>query len=146
MDLANEVIENCGSPEGVHLVGCFPLEVSTDPTRLRVVLRNLVANALQHGAPPVTITADGSDDHVRVSVTDEGAGVPPGLRDRIFDRFVRGDEARHGSSSGLGLAIAIENARLLGGTLTLNEDGRTFLLRSSPLSQIPPSISGPVGG
>jgi two-component system sensor histidine kinase MtrB len=50
------------------------------------------------------------------------------VRERVFDRFVRGDEARHGSSSGLGLAIAAENARLLGGTLTLDADGRTFRL------------------
>ena len=63
-----------------------------------------------------------------MSVTDEGEGVPADLRERVFDRFVRGDEARHGSSSGLGLAIAAENARLLGGTLTLDAGGRTFLL------------------
>lgn len=48
-----------------------------------------------------------------VSVTDTGLGVPPDLRERVFDRFVRGDPARHGASSGLGLAIAAENARLL---------------------------------
>jgi len=128
MDLVNEVIDDCGAPSAVSLVGSFPLEVSTDPARLRVIVRNLVANALQHGAPPVTIRAEASSTCVTVSVTDEGRGVPAELRDRVFDRFVRGDEARHGSSSGLGLAIAEENARLLGGTLTLDADGRTFLL------------------
>jgi signal transduction histidine kinase len=128
MDLVNEVIDDCGAPSDVSLVGCFPLEVSTDPARLRVIVRNLVANALQHGAPPVTISAEANDASVTVSVTDEGMGVPPALRERVFDRFVRGDEARHGSSSGLGLAIAAENARLLGGTITLDADGRTFLL------------------
>jgi len=128
MDLVNEVIDDCGAPPDVSLVGCFPLEVSTDPARLRVIVRNLVANALQHGAAPVTISAEANDASVTVSVTDEGTGVPTALRERVFDRFVRGDEARHGSSSGLGLAIAAENARLLGGTLTLDADGRTFLL------------------
>ena len=59
MDLVNEVIDDCGAPSDVSLVGCFPLEVSTDPARLRVIVRNLVANALQHGAPPVTITGRG---------------------------------------------------------------------------------------
>lgn len=128
MDLASGVIDDCGSPESVQLVGCFPLEVSSDPARLQVIVRNLVANALQHGAPPVTITADGRDGQVTMAVTDGGLGVPPALRERVFDRFVRGDEARHGSSSGLGLAIAAENARLLGGTLTLEPDRKTFLL------------------
>ena len=128
MDLVNEVIDDSGSPESVQLVGSFPFQVSTDAARLRVIIRNLVANALQHGSPPATVTADRSNGHVTVSVTDVGKGVPPGLRERVFDRFVRGDEARHGSSSGLGLAIASEKARLLGGTLTLDEDGRTFLL------------------
>jgi two-component system sensor histidine kinase MtrB len=128
MDLVNEVIDDCSAPSDVSLVGCFPLEVSTDPSRLRVIVRNLVANALQHGAAPVTIRAEAGDAQVTVSVTDEGGGVPADLRERVFDRFVRGDEARHGSSSGLGLAIAAENARLLGGTLTLDADGRTFLL------------------
>ncbi len=128
MDLVNEVIDDCGRPTDVSLVGCFPLEVSTDPARLRVIVRNLVANALQHGVPPVTIRAESKETSVTVSVTDEGTGVPAALRERVFDRFVRGDEARHGSSSGLGLAIAAENARLLGGTLTLDADGRTFLL------------------
>ena len=128
MDLASEVIDDRGSSESVQLVGSFPLEVTTDPARLRVILRNLVANALQHGAPPVTVTAGRSDGHVRVRVTDEGQGVTPALRDHIFERFVRGDAARHGTSSGLGLAIAAENARLLGGTLTLDDDRRTFLL------------------
>jgi two-component system sensor histidine kinase MtrB len=128
MDLVTEVIDDCGSPESVQLVGSFPLEVSTDPARLRVIVRNLVANALQHGAPPVRITVDGSPESVTLAVSDAGNGVPAELRERVFDRFVRGDEARHGSSSGLGLAIAAENARLLGGTLTLDPDGRTFLL------------------
>jgi two-component system sensor histidine kinase MtrB len=128
MDLVSEVIDDCGSPASVQLVGSFPLEMFTDPTRLRVIIRNLVANALQHGSAPVTIRADGSDGCVVVSVTDAGPGVPPALRERVFDRFVRGDEARHGPSSGLGLAIASENARLLAGTLTLDADGRTFLL------------------
>jgi len=128
MDLVGEVIDDCGSPESVQLVGSFPLEVSTDPARLRVIVRNLVANALQHGAPPVRITVEGSPEGVRLAVSDAGQGVQVELRERIFDRFVRGDDSRHGSSSGLGLALAAENARLLGGTLALDRDGRTFLL------------------
>ena len=67
-------------------------------------------------------------DRVSIDVHDTGPGVPSGLRKHIFDRFVRGDGSRHGSSSGLGLAIAAQNARLLGGSLTLGPDGSTFRL------------------
>lgn len=128
MDLVNEVVDDCGAAESVRLVGSFPIEVATDPSRLRVIVRNLLANAVQHGSPPVTIKVENGADQVTVSVQDAGLGVPVELRDRVFDRFVRGDESRHGSSSGLGLAIAAENARLLGGSLTLRPDGRTFVL------------------
>lgn len=128
MDLIAEVIAESGAPADVDVDGPAPVQISTDPARLRVVVRNLVANALQHGAPPVTITVEQKAGGVAISVHDCGTGVPAGLRERVFDRFVRGDAARHGPSSGLGLAIAAENARLLGGGLTLEEDGRTFRL------------------
>ncbi|MFT3888369.1 MAG: HAMP domain-containing sensor histidine kinase [Arachnia sp.] len=104
------------------------LWTTTDPIRVQAVLRNLLTNAAQHGAPPTTVTLTSTDDTAIVEVHDGGAGVPVALRDRVFDRFVRGDESRHGSSSGLGLAIAAENARLLGGTLGLADDGVTFRL------------------
>jgi signal transduction histidine kinase len=127
-DLVAEVVADCGSTAGVGVVGALPHDVVTDPARLRVILRNLVANGLQHGAPPVTITGELRPWAVEFSVSDAGSGVPVELRERVFDRFVRGDAARHGPSTGLGLAIAAENARLLGGSLSLSPDGRTFVL------------------
>ncbi|MEA4943171.1 MAG: HAMP domain-containing sensor histidine kinase [Propionicimonas sp.] len=126
-DLAAEVIADSGA--AVDYYGPAELLTSTDPARLRVVLRNLVANALQHGAPPATIAVTPESDEVLIDVHDGGPGVPEELRATAFDRFVRGDQARHGSSAGLGLAIAAENARLLGGSLTLEADGATFRLR-----------------
>jgi signal transduction histidine kinase len=126
-DLLAEVVTDAGA-DGISVIGPADLVVSVDAARLRVIVRNLVANALQHGRPPVEVAVTPVDDGVRISVHDAGAGVPEELRERVFDRFVRGDEARHGTSSGLGLAIAAENTRLLGGTLRLDGDGRTFVL------------------
>ena len=128
-DLIAEVMTDSGVGERVAYRGPAELQLTTDPTRVRVVLRNLVANALQHGAAPVIVAVSVAEPEAVVSVHDSGAGVPADLRERVFGRFVRGDEARHGSSSGLGLAIAAENARLLGGSLTLEPDGVTFTLR-----------------
>ncbi|MFB7534123.1 ATP-binding protein [Streptomyces sp. NPDC056178] len=99
-----------------------------DRRRIDVIVANLVGNALRHGAPPVTVTlgtalaADG--EWVTLEVADRGPGLPPGARERVFDRFYKADEARtrgtaddSGQGSGLGTAIALENARLHGGTI-----------------------------
>lgn len=127
VDLVAEVVADAGAG-GISVTAPGSLVVSVDAARLRVIVRNLVANALQHGRPPVEVDVDERVAGVRISVHDSGSGVPEELRERVFDRFVRGDEARHGASSGLGLAIASENARLLGGILRLDEDGATFVL------------------
>lgn len=130
-DLIAEVVAESDPTGEIRRVGASGLGLTTDPARLRVVLRNLVAYALHHGSPPVTISVNADGYELVVSVHDAGRGVPGELRDRVFDRFVRGDESRHGQSSGLGLSIAAENARLLGGTLTLDAGGTTFTVRLS---------------
>lgn len=95
-----------------------PAPVRVDPRRIDVVLGNLVANALHHGRPPVTVAVRVSDDRVRVTVTDRGPGIPDDALPYVFDRFYKADAARPRSGgSGLGLAIAHENAALHGGTL-----------------------------
>jgi two-component system sensor histidine kinase MtrB len=101
-----------------------------DPRRLHTIVRNLVSNALHHGAPPITITIDGTAGfEVRVAVRDHGPGLPPALVNKVFDRFVRGDRSRRSEGSGLGLAIAYENAVLHGGRIDVASDqGAKFTL------------------
>jgi two-component system sensor histidine kinase MtrB len=95
-----------------------------DPRRLHTIVRNLVSNALHHGAAPITVTIDGSAAHeARVIVRDHGPGLPPELAAKVFDRFVRGDRSRRGEGSGLGLAIAYENAVLHGGRIDVASPG-----------------------
>ncbi|MFE2444457.1 ATP-binding protein [Streptomyces melanosporofaciens] len=97
-------------PEGIRAV--------VDRRRVDVAVANLVGNALRHGAPPVTVTLSATADGVVVEVTDRGPGLPPDALDQVFDRFYKADSARTRSEgSGLGTAIALENARLHGGTI-----------------------------
>lgn len=114
-DLWADAAEAAGA--GIELRGHGDLVVVGDPRRLHTVARNLLANALEHGAPPVTVDLDGTHaDRVTVRVADSGPGVPGQLLPLVFDRFVRGDSARSASGgSGLGLAIVRENVRSHGG-------------------------------
>jgi signal transduction histidine kinase len=94
------------------------LEAPLDPVALDRMLANLIANALRHGAPPVTVTAARHDTHLRVAVEDRGEGVQPEFIPRLFDRFTRSRESRgRVDGSGLGLAIARAYARAHGGDI-----------------------------
>ncbi|MFS0705205.1 sensor histidine kinase [Cellulomonas sp. 179-A 9B4 NHS] len=86
---------------------------------VRRVLRNLVANAARHAATRVQVTVAPA----RVTVDDDGPGIAPADRERVFERFVRLDDARvrDAGGSGLGLAIAREVARDLGGDVVLGD-------------------------
>jgi signal transduction histidine kinase len=89
------------------------LAVVADPLVIERVVTNLVANARQHGQPPVHIRAEARDRHIRITVSDEGHGVPEHLVPRLFERFEHGG----GSGTGLGLAIAKAYANAHGGDL-----------------------------
>ncbi|MFD0232979.1 ATP-binding protein [Streptomyces decoyicus] len=105
-----------------------------DRRRLDVIVANLVGNALRHGAPPVTVTVRAADDRLTLAVADHGPGLAPEVARHVFDRFYKADSARSRSEgSGLGMAIALENARLHGGTIELAPPapglGAVFTLR-----------------
>jgi two-component system, OmpR family, sensor histidine kinase MtrB len=93
------------------------LTVRLDRRRFDVIIANLAGNALRHGGQPVIVTAGlQADGQLAVTVQDHGPGLPPAAIPHVFDRFYKANTARARSdSSGLGLAIAWENARLHGG-------------------------------
>lgn len=103
--------------------------VQADPRRLHTVVCNLLANAVQHGGEPITVTVDGDHpDVVTIEVADSGPGIPAEVRPILFDRFTRADTARrHSDGSGLGLAIARENVLLHHGHISAStENGAVF--------------------
>ncbi|MGD0968200.1 MAG: HAMP domain-containing sensor histidine kinase [Candidatus Aquilonibacter sp.] len=97
-----------------------PAIVDGDARRLHELARNLLENAVRHATSRVTVTTDVENGRAVLRVSDDGAGVVPELRERLFERFVSGSEG----GSGLGLAIAHWVARAHEGTLALDERER----------------------
>ncbi|MEW9514915.1 sensor histidine kinase [Streptomyces bacillaris] len=130
-----EVSQRAGDriPVTVEVAEDAAYEVSGSRGQVARVVGNLLDNAQRHaeGLVAVSVAADGSG--VRVEVRDDGAGVPEDERERIFERFVRLDDARSrdDGGAGLGLAIARDVAARHGGTLTVHrapEGGAAFRL------------------
>ena len=112
------------------------IQVLGDEAALRQILTNLLANARVHTPAGTRVTVSLSPlpaDHepakgapassmVRIRVADDGPGIPAEIRDRVFDRFVRGDSSRTRDgrgSSGLGMSIVESLARAMGGSVRL---------------------------
>ena len=98
----------------------YPVNVQADSRRIERVLRNLLANAIDHSeGNPVTIDIGHTETAVAVAVTDQGVGLKEGQEELVFNRFWRADASRkrHSGGNGLGLAIAREDAALHGGSL-----------------------------
>lgn len=113
--------------------GIHAARVHGDPRLLGQLVRNLADNAARHSRGRVAIAVIPSDGYVFVTVEDDGAGVLAEERERIFERFVRLDEARSrdAGGSGLGLAIARGIAASSGGSLTVDDSrwgGARFVL------------------
>ena len=110
-------------PSGTHIRiqrAKAPATAEFDPRRVDRILRNLLANAIEHSdGQPIDVMVGVSDEAVAVVVRDHGTGLRPGESSLVFNRFWRADPSRVRSigGTGLGLPIALEDARLHGGWL-----------------------------
>lgn len=88
-----------------------------------LVLNNLLRNACRYAESQIVVSVLAGHSTVRVVVDDDGPGVPPEHRDRVFDRFYRvaDDRSRASGGSGLGLAMVAEAVRRRGGRVTVGE-------------------------
>lgn len=124
------------------------LEVRGAADQVRRVVSIVLTNACVHTPPGTSVHVEAQamrkpvsgqlpSDVVSIRISDDGQGIPPEIRDRVFDRFVRGDPSRarqdgaKGGSSGLGLAIAAGLVDLMHGSISMSstEAGTTFELR-----------------
>lgn len=112
-----------GAGQDVRFVVSTPdVALPGDRERLHQVFANLLDNAARHSPPggTVTVAAERRGDQVRVAVADQGDGIPAADRQRVFERFTRGERVPDGGT-GLGLAIARWVVQLHRGTIAIVE-------------------------
>jgi two-component system sensor histidine kinase MtrB len=119
---AIEAVRGIADETGTELELELPTGVyaEIDNRRVERIVRNLVANAVDHGeGRPVLVRLAADERAVAVLVRDQGVGLRPGEAGLVFNRFWRAEEsrARRSGGSGLGLSISVEDARLHGGWL-----------------------------
>jgi len=93
--------------------------VPSDARHLERVFHNVVRNAQTHGDGLRAVIVDMTDSTAVVHFDDAGPGIEPELVERIFEPFVRGEDADPTSGAGLGMAIALEHAQRVGAALTI---------------------------
>ncbi|MBX2915173.1 MAG: HAMP domain-containing histidine kinase [Cyclobacteriaceae bacterium] len=138
-ELINEVVDGLRFNEGVQRID-FKLnippetKITTDPVRLRMVMNNLVSNAVRYHDKSkenqfIEIDYSSGNPHVEISVSDNGQGIRPEHIEKIFDMFYKTASSTGGS--GLGLYIAREAATRMGGSISVRSvygKGSTFSL------------------
>jgi PAS domain S-box-containing protein len=111
-------LEGLGAVDHVAISGP-DVEALADPVRIRQVLRNLLSNAGRYGGDSVAVVLDSTGSQVRIVVSDNGGGVPPQDRERIFEPYQRSrPEDGLTAAIGVGLTVARRLSRLMGGDLT----------------------------
>jgi two-component system sensor histidine kinase MtrB len=127
LDSVRVIADNAGSAVELQLPAA-PATAEVDARRVERILRNLLANAVDHGeGRPVRLRMAFDETTLAVTVRDYGVGLRTGEADLVFNRFWRADPSRnrHTGGTGLGLAISVEDARLHGGRLEAwGEPGR----------------------
>jgi two-component system sensor histidine kinase MtrB len=159
---AAQAVATIARNAGTEIILDLPDEEASaevDSRRIERIVRNLLANAVDHGdGHPVRLRMAVNDNALAVTVRDYGVGLRTGEADLVFNRFWRADPSRnrHTGGTGLGLAISLEDARLHGGGLDAwGEPGKGACFRltlpchqdveytTSPLPLPPPDAKVP---
>ena len=128
-DLVEQTVANARrrSPSAriTEVIPDTPIIARGWPEGLRLMIDNLVANAMIHGRnsegqTEITIELVDEAPGTALIITDRGPGIPATERDAVLGRFVRGSSAQ-GAGSGLGLALAAQQARIHGGSITIGD-------------------------
>lgn len=134
--LVDEVISDLSSliseKDAVLEVAALPTIIGHEP-KLRVLIQNLIANAIHFSKPGLTpnikITARETEKYWELSVTDNGVGIEPKLQDKIFLIFQRLNQSSEHAGTGIGLSSCRKIARMHGGDIRVDSrpgEGSTF--------------------
>jgi signal transduction histidine kinase len=120
--LFEEAERGRGTGLRVDVGGVSAGRVSGDPGQLAKLVRNMADNAIRHADSAISFSLVDDGDEVVLAIEDDGNGIPAAERERIFERFVRLDDARDRDSggSGLGLAIVAEVAQAHGASVSVD--------------------------
>jgi signal transduction histidine kinase len=126
----------------VTLVAKEPIMIMVDPDELHRAVGNVLDNAVRHARTRVRVAATVDQDQAVISVSDDGPGIPPEHRERVFERFARLDDARGRNSGGAGLGLAIVRDLLTraGGTVAITAGEAPLQTRAElrlPLVPVP---------
>ncbi len=91
----------------VHLEQAAPVIINADRRRVAQAIRNVVDNAARHARRDIWIETHQTHDQIEILIADDGPGIPEANRERVFERFVRLDEARSRDQGGTGLGLAV---------------------------------------
>lgn len=118
--LVARVVESVQSATSrpIVLSGGAVASFTVDPDKLTQVVTNLVENAVRHGDGEVRVLVDDVEDGIRIAVEDDGEGIPPQMRKRVFTKFWTGGQS---GGSGLGLYLVGGLTRAHGGTVEIED-------------------------
>lgn len=133
------VMSTAGAGGDVEFVSLDrPILVCADPMRIRQVIQNLVSNAVRYGGDHVQVRIESREETVAVQVRDNGPGITEDERESVFAPFTRASGAKRQEEAavGLGLSVARQLARLMGGDLTYDHvDGESVFELTIPPGQ-----------
>lgn len=122
-DLVEQVVHHVPSNGRIHVEPMDDLRANVDRGLVARILENLIVNALRYSdAPaPVRVRVIGQDDDLHLVVEDEGDGVPPELREAIFEPFAQGRVIEHSPGTGVGLYLVARFAELHNGRVWVSD-------------------------
>ena len=147
-DLSREIFHNLQFIDGFNEIkfddtGIQHEVVISDPSRLKIILQNILSNAIKfrnkNQKSLITLSTRLNDGKFMLSIADNGEGIKPELKHKIFDMFFRGSQSSNGS--GLGLYIAREAAKKIDASISVSStygEGSVFTL-ALPASVVPAS-------